>query len=120
MTLLRIASPKVSQMSVATKASMDGRVDWVDYAKGFCIVAVVMMHSTLGVEQALGRDGFMHAVVEFAQPVRMPDFFLISRPFPRAGDRPATGGPISTRKVVHFVLFLSVVDGGAVRRSRRR
>ena len=28
----------------------DGRVDWVDYAKGFCIVFVVMMHSTLGVE----------------------------------------------------------------------
>ena len=26
------------------------RVDWVDYAKGFCIVMVVMMHSTLGVE----------------------------------------------------------------------
>jgi uncharacterized membrane protein YcfT len=28
------------------------RVDWVDYAKGFCIAFVVMMHSTLGVEQA--------------------------------------------------------------------
>ena len=26
------------------------RVDWVDYAKGFCIIMVVMMHSTLGVE----------------------------------------------------------------------
>ena len=25
------------------------RIDWVDYAKGFCIVMVVMMHSTLGV-----------------------------------------------------------------------
>ena len=29
----------------------DGRVDWVDYAKGFCIIFVVMMHSTLGVER---------------------------------------------------------------------
>ena len=28
------------------------RVDWVDYAKGICIVFVVMMHSTLGVEAA--------------------------------------------------------------------
>ena len=37
-----------------------GRVDWVDYAKGFCIVMVVMMHSTLGVEQAAGREGWMH------------------------------------------------------------
>ena len=24
------------------------RVDWVDYAKGICIVMVVMMHSVLG------------------------------------------------------------------------
>jgi uncharacterized membrane protein YcfT len=30
------------------------RVAWVDYAKGFGIVMVVMMHSTLGVEQAAG------------------------------------------------------------------
>src|SRR5665811_1779156 len=55
-----------------------GRVDWVDYAKGICIVMVVMMHSTLGVEAAAGREGFMHAVVAFARPFRMPDFFLIS------------------------------------------
>ena len=31
------------------------RVDWVDYAKGICIILVVMMHSTLGVEQAAGQ-----------------------------------------------------------------
>jgi uncharacterized membrane protein YcfT len=55
-----------------------GRVDWVDYAKGLCIVLVVMMHSTLGVEQAAGHAGFMHTVVAFARPFRMPDFFLIS------------------------------------------
>ena len=55
-----------------------GRVDWVDYAKGFCIVMVVMMHSTLGVEAEAGREGFMHYVVAFATPFRMPDFFMIS------------------------------------------
>ncbi len=55
------------------------RVDWVDAAKAICIVFVVMMHSTLGVEKALGgATGFMHAVTEFAKPFRMPDFFLIS------------------------------------------
>jgi uncharacterized membrane protein YcfT len=36
-------------------ATHAGRVDWVDYAKGFCIIMVVMMHSTLGVEAAAGR-----------------------------------------------------------------
>ena len=56
--------------------SPGGRIDWVDYAKGFCIVFVVMMHSALGVEAAAGQDGWLHAVVEFARPFRMPDFFL--------------------------------------------
>jgi uncharacterized membrane protein YcfT len=33
------------------------RIDWVDYAKGICIVMVVMMHSVLGVEKAAGDTG---------------------------------------------------------------
>lgn len=55
-----------------------GRVDWVDVAKGICIVFVVMMHSTLGIELAAKETGWMGHVVAFAQPFRMPDFFLIS------------------------------------------
>lgn len=51
------------------------RVAWVDYAKGFCIVMVVMMHSTLGVEAAAGEESWMGALVAFAKPFRMPDFF---------------------------------------------
>src|SRR5437016_14585699 len=58
--------------------SAAGRIDWVDYAKGICIVMVVMMHSVLGVEAAAGETGFMHVLVMFAKPFRMPDFFLIS------------------------------------------
>src|SRR5712672_3112600 len=80
------------------------RVDWVDYAKGFCIVFVVMMHSTLGVEQAVGHEGFMHTVVAFAKPFRMPDFFLISGLFLA----PVIGRDWRTyldRKVLHFVYF---------------
>jgi uncharacterized membrane protein YcfT len=80
------------------------RVDWVDYAKGFCIVMVVMMHSTLGVEEAAGREGFMHALVAFAKPFRMPDFFLISGLFlARVIDR--DWQTYLDRKVVHFAYF---------------
>jgi uncharacterized membrane protein YcfT len=64
--------------STLTGPAADGRIDWVDYAKGICIVMVVMMHSVLGVELAAGQTGFMHAFVAFAKPFRMPDFFLIS------------------------------------------
>jgi uncharacterized membrane protein YcfT len=81
-----------------------GRIDWVDYAKGICIVMVVMMHSTLGVELAAGRNGWMHHVVEFARPFRMPDFFLISGLFlARVIDR--EWRDYLDRKVVHFAYF---------------
>ena len=80
------------------------RVDWVDYAKGFCIVFVVMMHSTLGVEQAAGQEGWLHSVVAFAKPFRMPDFFLISGLFlAQVIDR--DWRTYLDRKVVHFAYF---------------
>ncbi len=80
------------------------RVDWVDYAKGFCIVAVVMMHSTLGVEKAAGAEGWMHLVVDFARPFRMPDFFLIAGLFlSRVIAR--DWRDYLDRKVVHFAYF---------------
>src|SRR5256885_10113159 len=80
------------------------RVDWVDYAKGFCIVMVVMMHSTLGVEAAAGNTSWMHYAVAFAKPFRMPDFFLISGLFlARVIDR--DWRTYLDRKVVHFAYF---------------
>jgi uncharacterized membrane protein YcfT len=82
----------------------DGRVDWVDYAKGFCICFVVMMHSTLGVGVATGETGWLHPVVAFALPFRMPDFFMISGLFLGL----VIGRDWRTyldRKVAHFVYF---------------
>jgi uncharacterized membrane protein YcfT len=81
-----------------------GRIDWVDYAKGFCIIMVVMMHSTLGVEAAADRNGWLHAAVAFAKPFRMPDFFLISGLFlARVIDR--DWRDYIDRKVIHFAYF---------------
>jgi uncharacterized membrane protein YcfT len=80
------------------------RIDWVDYAKGICIVMVVMMHSVLGVELAAGVTGFMHPLVAFAKPFRMPDFFLISGLFLSVViDR--DWRTYLDRKVVHFAYF---------------
>jgi uncharacterized membrane protein YcfT len=80
------------------------RIDWVDYAKGFCIIFVVMMHSTLGVEHALGQEGWLGKVVAFAKPFRMPDFFLISGLFlAQVIDR--NWRTYLDRKVLHFVYF---------------
>jgi uncharacterized membrane protein YcfT len=84
--------------------SAAGRIDWVDYAKGICIVMVVMMHSVLGVEAAAGQTGFMHVLVMFAKPFRMPDFFLISGLFLSVViDR--DWRTFLDRKVLHFAYF---------------
>jgi uncharacterized membrane protein YcfT len=82
----------------------EGRIDWVDYAKGFCIVFVVMMHSVLGVEAAAGQTGWMNHVVEFARPFRMPDFFMISGLF-LANVIDRDWRTYLDRKVIHFFYF---------------
>src|ERR1700761_2243155 len=93
-----------SLRSTPSTLSAAARIDWVDYAKGICIVMVVMMHSVLGVEAAAGQTGFMHLIVAFAKPFRMPDFFLISGLFlPVVIDR--DWRTYLDRKVVHFAYF---------------
>ena len=93
-----------SRLSAPSAQSAPGRIDWVDYAKGICIVMVVMMHSVLGVELAAGQTGFMHLLVAFAKPFRMPDFFLISGLFLSIViDR--DWRTFLDRKVVHFGYF---------------
>ncbi len=80
------------------------RTLWVDYAKGLCIILVVMMHSTLGVGEAMHGTGLLHEVVAFARPFRMPDFFLISGLFlAKVIDR--DWSTYIDRKVVHFAWF---------------
>jgi uncharacterized membrane protein YcfT len=98
----RKETPMTVNGTFAAKHSL--RIDWVDYAKGICIVMVVMMHSVLGVEAAAGQTGFMHLLVAFAKPFRMPDFFLISGLFLSV----VIGRDWRTyldRKVVHFAYF---------------
>ncbi|MFD1697430.1 acyltransferase family protein [Roseibium aestuarii] len=80
------------------------RVSWVDVAKGISICLVVMMHSVLGVEKAAGAEGWMHAIVAFAQPFRIPAFFLISGLFlARALQRPWP--EFLDRRLLHFAYF---------------
>lgn len=83
---------------------MRERIAWVDIAKAICISLVVLMHSTLGVEKAVGQTGWLHWLVEFATPFRMPDFFLIAGLFlaPRI-DRPWR--TYLDRRVLHFAYF---------------
>jgi uncharacterized membrane protein YcfT len=93
-----------NETAMSSNGTSATRIDWVDYAKGICIVMVVMMHSVLGVELATGETGFMHVAVMFAKPFRMPDFFLISGLFlALVIDR--DWRTYLDRKVVHFAYF---------------
>ena len=83
---------------------LTSRIDWVDYAKGICIVLVVMMHSTLGVEKAAGSISWLHGFIDWARPFRMPDFFMISGLFLASSiDKPWR--EYLDSKVFHFLYF---------------
>ncbi len=96
------ARPMAVQAPLFT--TTDGRVDWVDVAKGVCILFVVMMHSTLGVQELTGETSWMGTLVTWAHPFRMPDFFFIAGLFlMRTIDAPWQR--YLDRKVVHFAYF---------------
>ena len=80
------------------------RMAWVDIAKGVSIILVVMMYAVYNVGRHTGSVGFLHYLIAFATPFRMPEFFLISglflstviaRPWRRYADR----------RFVHYMYF---------------
>ena len=80
------------------------RVAWVDYAKGICILLVVMFHTVNHYEAAVGAEGWMRWIVDFSKPFRMPDFFLISGLFLSR----TISSNLTTyldKKVIHFAYF---------------
>ena len=80
------------------------RIAWIDYAKGLCIVLVVMLYAAGLVEGSTGSAGWLQHVVDFARPFRMPDFFLVSGlllPFAIQAD----WRTYFDRKVLHFAYF---------------
>ncbi len=80
------------------------RVDWVDYAKGICIIWVVTLYSTDFVRTHIHGVGWMQYLVDFAQPFRMPDFFMLSGLFvARAMEKPWR--TYLDKRVVHFAYF---------------
>ncbi|MGU3538698.1 acyltransferase family protein [Methylobacterium sp. A54F] len=92
------------QHPVSPQDSDEARLAWVDVAKGISIILVVVMHATLGVGEAMGGEGFLHPVVAFAKPFRMPAFLFLSGLFlGRVIDR--DWRRFGDRRVVHFAYF---------------
>ena len=87
------------------KASRPHRFDWVDIAKGICIVAVVGLYARNELKQVMGDAGWLDPWSAFAQPFRMPDFFLLSGLFLSSVMNRPWRSYLDT-KVVHYVYFL--------------
>ncbi|TIV95445.1 MAG: acyltransferase, partial [Mesorhizobium sp.] len=84
--------------------SSPNRMPWVDTAKGLSIILVVMMYSAYNTGEYTGGVGFLHYVIGFATPFRMPEFFLISGLFlSQVIDRPWRR--YVDRRVVHYLYF---------------
>ena len=80
------------------------RIEWVDYAKGICIIAVVTLYTAGEARSAFDTAGWMQYWVDFAKPFRMPDFFLLSGLFlARVINKPWRH--YFDRKVAHFLYF---------------
>ena len=93
-----------SSTAFGAPASVPSRVDWVDYAKGICILLVVMFHTVNHYEAAVGDEGWVRWIVDFSKPFRMPDFFLISGLF-LSRTINTNLATFLDKKVVHFAYF---------------
>lgn len=83
------------------------RLDWVDAAKGISILLVVMMYSAYSVGEDTGGIGFLHNIIAYATPFRMPEFFLISGLFlSQVVDR--DWSRYADRRIVHYLYFYAV------------
>ena len=80
------------------------RMGWVDVVKGMSIFLVVMMHSTLGVQNITGEMSWMGQIVEFARPFRIPCFMLVSGLFLHRSINSEWRGYFD-RKILHFAYF---------------
>lgn len=83
------------------------RIAWVDGVKGICIVGVVTFYCFHYIESATGAPNWMEYWVDFAQPFRMPAFFLVAGLFlGRTIDRPWP--EFCDGKILHFAYFFAL------------
>tara|TARA_R110001606_G_scaffold3644_3_gene17132 strand:+ start:4340 stop:5389 length:1050 start_codon:yes stop_codon:yes gene_type:complete len=84
-----------------------GRVNWVDHAKGACIILIVTLFATQGFAASGMQTGWMGPVMSWAQPFLMPAFFFLAALFLNR----TLFGPSRhyiDRKILHFVYFYIV------------
>lgn len=84
--------------------NMEQRYEWVDFAKGICILAVVCLYVSNTATHYFGNAGLISYFVDFSKPFRMPDFFFLSGLFlSKSINKPLKY--YLDRKVFHYLYF---------------
>jgi uncharacterized membrane protein YcfT len=54
------------------------RLDWIDYAKGFTVIWVILYQCTTRIGYDLPPEGWVYWLAELGRPLRMPALFFVS------------------------------------------
>ena len=84
-----------------------GRINWVDHAKGVCIVLIVAMYTTAGYGDLVQQDSWMTPVAAWTSPFLIPAFFVLAALFLNLSLFGSTRH-FFDRKILHFAYFYLV------------
>jgi uncharacterized membrane protein YcfT len=80
------------------------RINWVDHAKGVCIVLIVAMYAIPSYGEMIRQTSWMSLVVAWTEPALLPAFFFLAALFLNM----SVFGPTKhfvDRKILHFAYF---------------
>lgn len=83
------------------------RINWVDHAKGVCIVLIVAAYASLGYADMIRQTSWMNGVITWAEPALLPAFFFLSALFLNLSVF-GPGKHFVDRKILHFAYFYLV------------
>ncbi|WP_176256906.1 acyltransferase family protein [Derxia lacustris] len=91
-------------MPAQSQSASSSRIDWIDHARGLCVLLIVVLHVILEMWKYALPPGPVGTAMRFAETLRLPGLFLVSGLL--LG--PVLGRPwrlYLDRKLVHFWYF---------------
>ncbi|WP_373007606.1 acyltransferase family protein [Hyphomonas sp.] len=84
-----------------------GRINWIDQAKGVCIVLIVAMYTTSSYGDLVQHDSWVTPIVAWSSPFLFPTFFVLAALFLNLSLFGSTKH-FFDRKILHFAYFYLV------------
>ncbi|MBU2606758.1 MAG: acyltransferase family protein [Alphaproteobacteria bacterium] len=81
-----------------------GRINWVDHAKGICILLIVAIYTTSSYDALIQHDSWLTPIVAWSSPFLIPAFFFLAALFLNLSLFGSTKH-FFDRKILHFAYF---------------